>query len=311
MKDQYERKIDYMRISLTENCNYACSYCRDDFVNANHDDLSYEEILTIVKVAIDLGIHKFKITGGEPFMRKEALSFMKQLKQLDGVDEVTVTTNGSLLSHEDIEDLVIIDGINFSLDTLNEDHYCRLTKSNQLHKVIDNICYAHSLNMKVKINCVLTHDITHQEILDLLMFAKKNKIPVRFIELMPMKKGSMSGHMNKQSVLEVAKANDIQLFETDQKQGNGPAHYYKMDETYIGFIEPIHGKFCDQCNRIRLTASGFLKACLFHETGCDLKNKLRRNEEIEGIMKEVIYHKPRSHHFEERAAGIAMNKIGG
>ena len=311
MKDQFNRNVDYMRISLTENCNYACSYCRDDNTHVYHDYLSYEEIFIIVKAAVNLGVHKFKITGGEPLVRKDVLSFIEQLKAYEGVDEVTLTTNGSLLSHEDIKRLQIIDGINFSLDTLNEERYYQFTKSKQLHTVIDNILYAHSLKIKVKINCVLHQEISYQDILDLLMFAKKYQLTLRFIELMPMKKDSTRGIINKQTVLEIANSNHLNLIETHKKLGNGPAHYYQMDDIYIGFIEPIHGKFCEQCNRIRLTASGFLKACLFHDMGCDLKEKIRKNEDIELIMKDVIYAKPASHYFEERAAGTAMNEIGG
>lgn len=311
MKDQFNRTINYMRISLIDQCNYHCSYCKDDSICLKHDYLSYDEILIIVKEAIKLGITKFKITGGEPFIRKGAVSFIKELKHTEGVEEVTITTNGSLLSFEDLKELKDVDCINFSLDTLDNEHYYKITKNQSLQKVIDNIIYASSLHMNIKINCVLSEYINNQEILDLLMFANQHQFILRFIELMPMKTGSKVGLFNKQYVLNLARDHHIDLIETKIKLGNGPAHYYQMNETYIGFIEPIHGKFCHECNRIRLTSSGYLKACLFHETGCDLKKVLQDQGNIKQIMKEVIYDKPASHQFEERAAGVAMNKIGG
>ncbi|MGN1277480.1 MAG: cyclic pyranopterin phosphate synthase MoaA, partial [Floccifex sp.] len=154
-------------------------------------------------------------------------------------------------------------------------------------------------------------DMSYQDILDLLIFADQHQITLRFIELMPMKKDSKTGQFNKQYVFNLARENKINLIPTKKKLGNGPAHYYQMNKTYIGFIEPIHGKFCHECNRVRLTSLGFLKACLFHEIGYDLKRVIQNQGNLEQVMKEVIYNKPASHQFEERAAGVAMNEIGG
>lgn len=307
MKDYYNRTIDYMRISLTDQCSFACPYCKTK--TSLKTLLSYEDIMKIVKIAISLGIHKYKITGGEPFMRHDALAFIKQLKHTPGVEQVTLTTNGALLSFLDISQLQEIDSLTFSLDTLDQKKYETLTKSHQFNKVIDNIKYASSLKMNIKINCVLTNDTTKEDIKNLFTFAHQYHIILRFIELMPMKNYTQC-LKNKQWVMNIMKEYPIPIHPYQGKLGNGPAHYYQMGDTYIGFIEPIHGKFCKQCNRIRLTSTGFLKACLFHEDGYDLKD-VKDDETLYQMMKDVIYHKPAAHQFEKKAVGRGMNEIGG
>ncbi|MGN1182686.1 MAG: cyclic pyranopterin phosphate synthase MoaA, partial [Faecalibacillus sp.] len=148
-------------------------------------------------------------------------------------------------------------------------------------------------------------------IFDLMMFANKYSIILRFIELMPMKEKKNNNTYTKQTVFHIARQYGLKLLPTNQKFGNGPAHYYQMDQTYIGFIEPIHGKFCHSCNRIRLTSSGFLKGCLFHQTGYDLKKVISNEALLKKTMQDVIYHKPLSHEFETKSAGFGMNEIGG
>lgn len=312
MKDHLNRSIDYMRISLTDRCNFQCYYCTDpNSVRVSHNDiLRYEEILTICRAAICLGITKFKVTGGEPFSRLDCLSFIKRLKELPGCDQVTLTTNGSFPT-ETLDELKVIgiDGINFSLDTLDPDKFARITKSTLYPQVIDNILYAAKLNLPIKINTVLLDELTEQEVLDLISFAGKYEIPLRFIELMPMKE-NYRGRQTKHDILSLLEKHAIAFYPTKKILGNGPASYYKVNDHYIGFIEPVHGKFCHLCNRVRLTSTGYLKTCLFHPDGIALRPFLSQDNLCE-IMKKVIYKKPKHHYFEEQSAHKTMNSIGG
>jgi cyclic pyranopterin phosphate synthase len=306
-----------MRISITDRCHFECSYCKGkDIKPLSHQDiLTYEEILNIVKECVDLGIHKFKVTGGEPLIRKNALFFIKSLKAIPGVEEVTITTNGSLLDNSMIDELyqIGINGINFSIDTLNPQHYQEITHSNQLSFVLSNLLYAYQKGIKVKINTVLLDELSHQEILDFINFIKDKKIALRFIELMPMN-SKQRGNQNKETLLQFLNEQGYHIKPVDIVLGNGPAVYYQIEgiQGYIGFIEPIHGKFCSSCNRVRLTSTGYLKACLFYLQGCDLRKIIRENQgNLKESIRDTIYHKPKSHDFENESVGISMNKIGG
>lgn len=306
MLDQYNRNIHYMRLSITDRCNYRCSYCKS-FTPLEHKDiLSYEEILKICTYAISLGIDTFKVTGGEPCARLDYLSFIQRLKSLEGCKKVTITTNGYLLEKEDLDTLkeADIDGINVSIDTLDPEHYRLLTQVDGIEKVISNVLYARKIGLYIKINCVLLDELSESEILDLIHFGKRHDIPVRFIELMPMKDNKRA-HRTKEDVLQLLS----NVYKEEKEYGNGPACYYRSDQGLVGFIEPIHGKFCDSCNRIRLTSTGFLKACLFHKDGKNIRKYIDQN--LEEVMREVIYHKPQAHDFEKRMVGMSMSEIGG
>ena len=190
MLDLYQRKIDYMRISITDRCHFQCAYCKNDHPRKlkHQDILSYEQLLLIVDQAIQLGINKFKITGGEPTIRKDYLFFIKELKKRNV--QVTLTTNGSLFTKEDLDCLkeIGIDGINFSIDTLDLKEYFLLTQQDCLGIVLDNLFYAYKLQIPVKINCVVDDTFTMNRLENMLMLIKDKKIALRFIELMPLNK---------------------------------------------------------------------------------------------------------------------------
>lgn len=306
MHDQYKRNIHYMRISITDRCNYRCSYCKSFSPLQHTDILSYEEILKVCQSAIQLGIDTFKVTGGEPCARKGYLSFIKSLKELNGCKEVTLTTNGSLFTKEDLDALqeIHLDGINVSIDSLNPEHYKEITQTSDLETVLENVLYAKKIGLYVKINCVLIDELSDAEILELISFGKENGIPVRLIELMPMKDNKRA-HRTKEDVLKLL----TNVKKDEHSYGNGPASYYTSEQGLVGFIEPIHGKFCDSCNRIRLTSTGFLKACLFHKDGKNIRENIDVN--LEEVMKDIIYHKPKAHDFETRMVGMSMSEIGG
>lgn len=314
MQDSFGRNINYMRISLTDRCNYACYYCKPDISKhlCHSDILTYEQLLDICRCAITLGITRFKITGGEPTLRKGYIDFIRRLKELDGVEQVTLTTNGSLFSFTDLDELkkIGLDCINFSIDTLDESEYLKICKKNNLKKVLSNLEYAYQIGIPVKVNCVVDNLFSLSRFESMLELIKDKKIALRYIELMPLKYSDRNSKMNE--FIEYVQKN-YTLNAYNNKLGNGPAHYYTIPEFqgYIGFIEALHNKFCGQCNRVRLSSVGRLKLCLFHMDGVDLKPYLNNLEELEKVMREWIFKKPKEHHFEEEHSSTVMNEIGG
>ena len=190
MKDRYNRTIDYVRISITDRCNYHCVYCNPDkFKFLSHNDiLRYEEILDICKVAVKLGIVNFKVTGGEPTVRKGYLSFLRQIKQLEGVRQVTLTTNGLLLDARTMDELkdIGIDGINFSIDTLDSKKYASICGKDTLDTVLNNLLYGVSIGLNIKINTVVGPLFTQSDLEGLIDFCENLPVSLRFIELMPL-----------------------------------------------------------------------------------------------------------------------------
>ena len=314
MLDSFNREINYMRISITVRCNYACYYCKPEVSkHLKHGDiLTYEQILEICKCAVHLGITRFKITGGEPTIRKGYIHFIQQLKQLPGVEQVTLTSNGSLFSQTDLDTLkqIGIDGINFSIDTLNENEYQKICKNDTLKTVLSNLNYAYDIGIPIKINCVVDHTFSITRFESMLELTKDKKIPLRFIELMPLKYNEKNNKMET-FIKYVSKQYDLK--EYSEKLGNGPAHYYTISgyAGYIGFIEALHYKFCSTCNRVRLSSVGQLKLCLFHLDGVNLKPYLNDLKELEKVMRHWIYKKPKEHHFEREHSFTIMNEIGG
>lgn len=324
MIDSHGRKIDYMRISITDRCNLRCQYCMpEELPSIGHTEiLRFEEILEICRHAVSLGITKFKITGGEPLVRRGCLSFLRSLKNISGVEQVTITTNGVLLK-ECISDLeaIGIDGINISLDTLNSDIYEKMTRRNEFSRVWDAILAAQASKIRTKINCVLLKGFNDHEFFDLIHLARDYDLDVRFIEIMPIGYGKgFEGFDKKELIKKIAeKYPDYQI--EQNIHGNGPASYISIPgfKGCIGFIDAIHGKFCDQCNRIRLTSDGILKLCLYYENGIDLKKLLRSrasSDELLTAMKNTIYKKPAEHQFhliatEGSEEHKKMSQIGG
>lgn len=317
MQDQYGRKINYLRISITDRCNLSCIYCRlETAMKYRHADiLTYEEILTVCEACTKLGITNFKITGGEPSVRKGWLDFVRRLQLLPGVGYVSLTTNGLDLAEylPDLADMKI-SGINISLDTVNEAEYERITGSDRLRQVQENIAEAVRLGLNVKLNCVPLADAGAEEISALIKYADALQVPLRFIELMPLACNQQLQGISGEKLREILNDRGIFLTKSTRVYGNGPAVYYETDNLSIpiGFIEPLHGKFCHTCNRVRLTSTGFLKTCLYSSTGADLKAVLRSGEgQLTEIIRQTVYDKPQSHQFENRLAVFQMNEIGG
>ena len=314
MNDRYNRTIDYMRISITDRCNYHCSYCNpSQFKFLSHNDiLRYEHVLDICKVAVKLGIVNFKVTGGEPTVRKGYLSFLRQLKQLDGVRQVTLTTNGLLLDALTLDELkdIGIDGINFSIDTLDSKKYAAICGQDTLDEVLKNLLYGVSIGLNIKINTVVGPLFTQSDLESLIDFCKDLPVSLRFIELMPL------GENKRENRIEEVQSyflSHYDIEEINERLGNGPAHYIRIKNMncVIGFIEALHHKFCHECNRVRLSSTGQLKLCLFHKNSIALKPYISDEIKLEEVMRNAIYMKPEQHHFEDEQSGTVMNQIGG
>lgn len=318
MYDQYNRKIDYLRISLTDRCNLHCKYCQPDVMQhvAHSEILRYEEIIRVCKAAVVLGITKFKITGGEPLLRKGCAEFICQLKQLEGVKQVTLTTNGTFLT-QFLPALIDanVDCVNVSLDTMDAKAYHNLT-GGVLKSVLQGLEALCAAKVPFKINCVPLAGIDIDNILNLLALADKYKAPLRFIELMPLAcNGSLEGVSGSRLRCLLAQKG-LAVTQDTNTYGNGPATYYRVPgyAMPIGFIEPLHNKFCAACNRVRLTSVGLLKPCLYSSDGLDVRSLLRSKasiKELQDAMQKTIFAKPAGHKFEEQPAGFNMSAIGG
>lgn len=324
MLDIYNRKIDYIRISITDRCNLRCIYCmpEEGIKLIDHKEvLSYEEIIRLCRQFAKIGISKVKITGGEPLVRKDVHKLIKAIKEIDGIDNVTMTTNGILLENQ-IDDLVNagLDAVNISIDTLREDRYRQITRLGDINKVMRGIkkCLTYK-NLKVKINCVPIKGENEEELLDLINLCKDNDISIRFIEVMPIGLGRNMKGFSDEEIIEIVEKNLGKLTPYHGKLGNGPSTYYSLEgyKGKIGFISAVNHKFCESCNRVRLTCEGFLKACLQYSIGTDLRVLLRSgksDEEILEAIKNTIYNKPEEHSFNliiEKEEQKGMSQIGG
>lgn len=307
MIDQYRRNIDYVRISVTDRCNLRCIYCMPEEGVAwtpHHEILTYDEIYQISEIFAELGISKIKITGGEPLVRKNISHLISSLKKIHGIENVTLTTNGLLLG-EQITSLVQagIDGINISLDTLNDDIYKEITRYRGVMKVCDSLMAAKEFkNIKIKVNCVPIKGMNDEEITQLASLAKNNAICVRFIEMMPIGLGKQFKAYGETELVAVLEEKLGGLIPYAGKQGNGPARYYDIPGFIgkIGFISALSHQFCSECNRIRLSSTGFLKTCLQYEQGTELKSLLREGMDknlLKETISQAIYGKPLQHSF--------------
>ena len=319
MKDRLGREIDYIRISITDRCNLRCGYCMPEcgVPSVSHDMiLRFDEIVRLVKIFCSLGIKNVKITGGEPLVRKGAVGLIKDIKAIDGIEKVSLTTNGILLS-ENLNALAEagIEGINISLDTLDRQKYMKITGFDGLNtvlKVIDE-CRAFP-EIKIKINAVTLDDYNRDEICTLADFAADMGVTLRFIEMMPIGLGTGFGGYNQDEIMTVLEEAYGPAKTINEEVGSGPAKYYSFEglKGRIGFISPISHKFCRSCNRIRLTSEGLLRPCLGSDVGIDLRKPVREgasDEELASIICEGIMNKPAGHCFE--ATDSLMSKIGG
>jgi cyclic pyranopterin phosphate synthase len=332
--DSLGREITYFRVSITDRCNYRCIYCKPEknFKFIPHQEiLRYEEIVDIIQEAVNLGITKVRITGGEPLVRKGIVDFIKQLKKINKLKDISLTTNGFFLS-DYAEELkgAGLNRVNISLDSLQENKYQMISQGGSLKKTLEGIDAALKAGLwPVKINIVLIKGINDDEVEDFVEFAiHKSPLHIRFIELMPSEEKIIDNYRDKLiSVLEV-KENLTKKYSLDPVKlnlSNGPAVYYQIggSKSTIGFIPALSQHFCQNCNRIRLTSEGKLRPCLFSNKEINIKRAIRnkdndpkiiRSKIIRNNLEEAISIKPKGHNLNGQflnGPSFRMSRIGG
>lgn len=323
MLDRYGRVINYLRISVTDRCNLRCCYCMPEGVQdvGMKNILTFEEIWEIVRTGVSLGITHIRITGGEPLVRKGCVNLIRGIREIPGVETITMTTNGVLLGNygRQLKEAGV-DGVNISLDTLDPEEFFKITGKRELQEVLAGIRAAKTAGLPVKLNAVNRKEL---DPIPLVRYAQEENLPIRFIEMMPVGYGKKYvGRSNEElrETLEAVCGNAECMTNREElsRMGSGPAVYYQFSDLKVpvGFISAIHGKFCDTCNRVRLTAEGYLKLCLCYDEGEDLRRVLREGEKenLRTIMEQTIFRKPAAHCFEhpaEMTETHEMVKIGG
>ncbi|MEK6692486.1 MAG: GTP 3',8-cyclase MoaA [Nitrospirota bacterium] len=326
LQDHFERRIDYMRISVTDRCNLRCIYCMPSegvrFIE-HREILRYEEILRIVRIATRLGISKVRITGGEPLVRKDIVRLIESLAEMTEIEDISLTTNGVLLkAYAGDLSRAGLQRVNVSLDSLSPERYEIITRGRHLSDVWDGIEEAENAGLKpVKINIVPIKGFNDDEILDFAMLTLRRPVDVRFIEFMPIGAKEMWDERKYISTGEIKERIRTlgDLVPDRSERQAGPAENYRLPGAVgvIGFISPLTNHFCSSCNRLRLTADGKMRPCLFSESEIDLKNPIRNgcdDTEIERLLSLAVSVKPKEHRLGERIPRRfqrTMSKIGG
>ena len=319
MKDRFGREIEYLRISVTQSCNLKCIYCSPDGTRKGNDcasRLTPEEFGTIASAMARLGIRKVRITGGEPLTRPDICDIINLISEIPGIDDISMTTNGIYLAkYARSLKAAGLGRLNISLDSLREDRFRFITGCGKLEDVQKGIEIAvESGLLPLRINTVLIKGVNDDEIDDFISIARHDPVDVRFIELMPI------GEFGEQNSDKIVYSSDIiasrpGLAPCVDSNPNQPARYYCMDgfKGRIGFISPMSHKFCNRCNRIRLTCDGRLKPCLGDNGEVSVIDVLRNNPSgLEAFLRTVVYEKPEGHNFERGFnSNRRMNAIGG
>jgi cyclic pyranopterin phosphate synthase len=306
--DKFQRKVDYLRLSITDRCDFRCVYCmgEDPTFLPKSQVLSLEELSWIAQAFTELGVKKIRLTGGEPLVRSDCDKLIKLLKQLPGLKELSMTTNGSRLSK--LAQPLFDNGLNrlnISLDTLNPDVFAQLTRNGKLERVIAGIDAAIAAGFNnIKINAVILRGQNDHEVLDLVEFCRQRQLDIAFIEEMPigiMDERQRKRHCSSDEVRSIIETRYPLIAST--KRTGGPSRYVKMADSAIriGFISPHSHDFCHECNRVRVTVEGQLLLCLGNENSIDLKAIVREFpadiERLKHAISDGMQYKPQSHNF--------------
>lgn len=319
MADRYRRHISYMRISITDLCNMRCQYCmpEEGVQKKNHQELlSFEEIVSIVKASVPLGIEKIRITGGEPLVRNGIIKLVEQIKQVNGIKEIAMTTNGSLLKKmaKPLQKAGL-SRFNISIDSLNPVRYKEITRGGNLSDVLEGIETVLELGMvPVKLNTVVIGGLNDNEVSDFAEMTMNKPIDVRFIELMPV--GQASQWAKERFISNDVLIERLGFMHSETAEKGSPAKYFRLPgaKGRVGFINPISHHFCHECNRLRLTSDGKLKPCLHSDEEIDLRPVLNKPEkQITQVIEQAIDRKPEKHQLEQEhiCTNRNMCQIGG
>jgi len=323
--DKFDRRIDYLRLSVTDRCNLRCTYCMSEDMNflPRQQILSLEEIYHVAAAFVELGIRKIRLTGGEPLIRRDILKLVEAVAKLPDLQELTMTTNGTMLPEMATSlKSAGVSRLNISIDSLQPQRFKQLTRVGELDQVIAGIEAAIDAGFKrVKLNAVILDGFNQDEVVDLAQYAISNGLDISFIEEMPL--GAISSHQRKNTQISSQYIKDqlisrFNLLESTDKTG-GPSRYMRVADSpsRIGFISPISDNFCASCNRVRLTAEGRLLLCLGNEHSVDLRAIIRAYPSDTAPLKAAIINamqiKPERHHFDPQRTDIVrfMNMSGG
>ncbi|MCX7912631.1 MAG: GTP 3',8-cyclase MoaA [Dehalococcoidales bacterium] len=321
--DSFQRPINYLRISVTDRCNLRCIYCMPEEgvkLMSHEDILTYEEIYAVTKASVGLGISRVRLTGGEPLVRLGLTDLVKMLSSIEGITDLSMTTNGILLAqHARSLREAGLKRVNVSLDTLRSERFRRITRCGELEDVLRGIRVAQEVGLNpVKINVVVMAAVNDDELVDFARRTVNEGWHVRFIEHMPVNGKDNAGTLV--PVKEMKRRLSVlgNLEPWKMEAGNGPAKYFRLDGASgtIGFITPVTEHFCYGCNRLRLTADGKLRPCLLSEEEIDLRGALRAGastEALQELIRKAISSKPERHHLDEGTAkkGRPFSQVGG
>ncbi|GGZ21306.1 cyclic pyranopterin phosphate synthase [Shewanella chilikensis] len=310
LSDGFGRKIEYLRLSITDRCDFRCIYCmsEDPCFLEREQVLSLEELAFIGRAFTELGVSKIRLTGGEPLVRSDCDRLVAQLAALPGLKDLSMTSNGSRLAKlAPALKAAGLNRLNISLDTLKSELFTTLTRNGKLERVLKGIDVAKAAGFdRIKINAVILKGRNENEIIDLLEYCRQKQLDIAFIEEMPlgvMEERSLPRHMSSSDVREII--NQRWPLSLSSKRTGGPARYYSMADSpiHIGFISPHSHNFCHECNRVRVTAEGRLLLCLGNEHSLDLKQIIRSHPGNIDVLKQAIFEaiqrKPKEHHFDD------------
>lgn len=327
LRDRFGRQITYLRISVTDRCNLRCVYCMppEGVPQVGHGDvLRYEEILEIVKLAAHYGVCEVRLTGGEPLVRADLPDLVRMIAGVPGIEDISLTTNGLLLDRL-AEPLVRagLKRINVSLDTLQAERFLRITRGGSFERTWAGILKAEELGLRpIKLNVVMMRGVNDDELEDMARLTLERPWQVRFIELMPIQNQAAWGEglpLPEETYLPIAemlaRLEPLGLEVCGHGVGSGPAQEYRLRGALgkLGFISPVSEPFCEQCNRLRLTADGNLRPCLLHDVEVPVREALRRGEDLLPYLQQAIALKPMAHELEQQhsPSGRCMRQIGG
>ncbi len=321
MQDSCGRTIDYLRLSVTDNCNLRCRYCVPEGESACHHDnhlLAFEDYLKIVRAAVELGVRKVRVTGGEPLVRQGLAEFLHELTAISQIEDVSLTTNGVLLGKyaEQLKDAGV-KRLNVSLDSLDKEKFSAITRGGSLAKVLAGLKKADQLGFRIKLNMVAMRGINDQELIDFADLSRHKAWAIRFIEYMPMvPEGDYQAHfISGQEILALLRQ-QYEISNISTGEYAGPAKPYKITGAAgsLGIITPMSEHFCSSCNRIRITSQGAAKSCLFSPVTTDLKPILNDHVALKNTLETVIGGKPTQHDMRvdsRSVTGLGMSAIGG
>ncbi|MGO4107941.1 GTP 3',8-cyclase MoaA [Paenibacillus sp. YAF4_2] len=317
LMDRFGREHDYLRISVTDRCNLRCLYCMPEegmeFEDASNL-LSYDHIVEVVQTAAELGISKLRITGGEPLVRPGLDGLIRRLKAIPGIDDIALTTNGMLLGKyaEALKDAGL-NRVNISLDTLDPTRFRFIARRGELKRVIEGIEAAGKAGLApIKLNCVLLKGINEDEIAAFLKLAYEQPMHVRFIEYMPIGHADdnwRNHYLPLSHVLETAEREGYTITRRLNVKGNGPSDDWHMEggQGSFGLIHPVSDHFCKSCNRLRLTADGSMKPCLYWVDELNVKDALGDPEAMRNIFYKAMDLKPENHEMAAKLADEALS----